>query len=76
MIVAIRLPATAPDIFTTVEHPKLGPIRLVGEPMALDGARPPIRSATPALGEHTEEVLRGLGYDEAAIAALRAHKVI
>ncbi|HKF70430.1 MAG TPA: CoA transferase [Stellaceae bacterium] len=59
-----------------VEHPKLGPISLVGEPMAFDGTRPAIRSATPELGEHTEQILRGLGYDDAAIAALRERKVV
>ena len=26
----------------------------------------------PELGEHTEEVLRDIGYDDAALAALRA----
>jgi crotonobetainyl-CoA:carnitine CoA-transferase CaiB-like acyl-CoA transferase len=30
----------------------------------------------PALGEHTEEVLRGMGYDAAAIVDLRRHGVI
>ncbi|HEY8606716.1 MAG TPA: CaiB/BaiF CoA-transferase family protein [Noviherbaspirillum sp.] len=30
----------------------------------------------PALGEHNDEVLRDLGYDEAAIAAFRQEKVI
>jgi formyl-CoA transferase len=30
----------------------------------------------PRLGEHTDEVLRGLGYDEARIAGLRARRVI
>jgi len=59
-----------------VEHPRLGNIRLVGEPMAFDGTRPPIRSATPELGEHSTEILRGLGYDDAAISDLRARKVV
>lgn len=30
----------------------------------------------PALGEHTDEVLRGLGYDAQAIAALREQGAI
>jgi crotonobetainyl-CoA:carnitine CoA-transferase CaiB-like acyl-CoA transferase len=30
----------------------------------------------PALGQHNDEVLRGLGYDEAAIAMLRSERVI
>ena len=30
----------------------------------------------PRLGEHTEEVLRGLGYDEAQIAQLRERRVV
>jgi len=45
--------------------------------------RPPVQAATPApanpapkLGEHTDDVLAGLGYDEAKLAALRKAKVI
>jgi formyl-CoA transferase len=30
----------------------------------------------PELGEHTAEVLRGLGYDEQYIARLRSEKII
>ena len=33
------------------------------------------RSA-PSLGQHTQEILAALGYDEAAIDALRAQRVI
>jgi crotonobetainyl-CoA:carnitine CoA-transferase CaiB-like acyl-CoA transferase len=32
--------------------------------------------AVPALGEHTDAILRELGYDDAAIAALRAAKAV
>ena len=45
------------------------PLRLVDTPPVLN--RPP-----PALGQHTHEVLQGLGLDAAAIAALRARGVV
>ena len=41
-------------------------------PLTLAGQRLPLRSAPPALGEHSLELLRSLGYDDTVIAALRA----
>ena len=37
---------------------------------------PQMRSAAPALGEHSDEVLAGLGYDERAIGALRERGIV
>ncbi len=45
-------------------------------PLTLPGQRLPLRSAPPALGEHGLELLRELGYDDAAIAALCADGVV
>ncbi|GBC87223.1 Acetyl-CoA:oxalate CoA-transferase [bacterium HR12] len=43
-----------------VPDPVRGPLRLVADPIRLDGALPPVRLPPPRLGEHTEEVLREL----------------
>ncbi|MFD0666679.1 CaiB/BaiF CoA transferase family protein [Ramlibacter sp. MAHUQ-53] len=45
-------------------------------PLALDGERLGLRAPPPALGEHTESLLRELGYDEAAIDGLRQARII
>jgi itaconate CoA-transferase len=69
-----RIPCGAVnDVPDVVEHPQLahnrlvvevgspaGPIPVVGSPFLVDGERPPA-GAVPALGEHTDEVLREIG---------------
>ena len=45
-------------------------------PLTIDGRRLPLRMNPPSLGEHTEELLRFLGYDAAAIAEFRGAGVI
>jgi formyl-CoA transferase len=59
-----------------VEHPTLGRLDLIGQAMTLSRTPSSLRSATPERGEHNEAVLRELGYDDAAIAGLRAKGVI
>ena len=58
-----------------VDHPERGKYLTVGNPIKLsDSKTEVIRS--PLLGEHTDEVLRELGYDALQIAALRDERVI
>ena len=59
----------------TLEHPGAGPYRLVAPPVRSDGDEAPARPA-PALGQHTGELLQGLGYDDAAIERLRAERIV
>ena len=61
----------------TVEHPTLGPLKVIGAPFKFSATPTSVRCAPPTLGQHTDEILRAeLGMDAAEIAALRAAKVI
>ncbi len=56
-----------------VDHPKYGAQKVVGQPIHMSSYPQPDKlQHTPESGEHTVEVLNSLGYDTAAIAALRA----
>ena len=61
-----------------VAHRERGEIRVVGQPIHLRRTPQPerMRLPTPQLGEHTDEVLAQLGYDNDAIADLRKRGVI
>ncbi|MGA8757135.1 MAG: CaiB/BaiF CoA-transferase family protein [Stellaceae bacterium] len=60
-----------------VNNPKLGPQKMVGQPIHLSAyPQPDELQPTPDQGQHTEAVLADLGYDAAAIAGLRARGVI
>ncbi len=60
----------------TVHHPRLGDEQLVASALNLSGVPKDFRSAPPEAGEHSEEVLRELGYGSEEIGAMRAKGVI
>ncbi|MGK5632109.1 CaiB/BaiF CoA transferase family protein [Streptomyces sp. URMC 123] len=53
-----------------------GPLRALLPPVVLPGGEPPRMGDVPALGEHTEALLRALGMTDTHIAALRRDGVI
>tara|TARA_Y100000031_G_C8055731_1_gene308267 strand:- start:204 stop:698 length:495 start_codon:yes stop_codon:yes gene_type:complete len=54
-----------------VEHPTEGKIKQVGIAVKLSDTPGEVRSLPPMLGEHTDEILVGLGYDKQRINELR-----
>jgi formyl-CoA transferase len=58
-----------------VDHPKRGKYLTVGNPIKLSDSITEVKRS-PLLGEHTEEVLKELGYGAQDITALRTQKVI
>jgi len=56
-----------------VKHPKLGEIKVVGNPINLTASPQPKKlKPTPDLGQHTNAVLKGLGMSPKKIKELRA----
>ena len=64
-------------IATPIDHPKYGAQKVVGQPIHMSRYPQPEKlKHTPEPGEHTDEILKDLGYDDSAIAALRAKKAV
>lgn len=59
-----------------VEHPRLGRFRILNQAARLLRTPAAVVSATPEIGQHTDEVLGELGYSPAEIAALRVKGVV
>jgi crotonobetainyl-CoA:carnitine CoA-transferase CaiB-like acyl-CoA transferase len=59
-----------------IHHPELGDTRLVTQPVYLSRTPSSLATATPAQGEHSDEILRELGYADGDIADLRKRNVI
>ena len=59
----------------TVSHPDRDEFRVLASPIRIDGKRLPNR-AGPLLGADSDDLLAELGYDESAIADLRAGGIV
>ncbi len=75
--------ASLPDLFESQylretgffehhDHPAEGSVTVTAIPAEFSASPPSIRRLWPALGEHTEEVLREIGCSEAEISEIRA----
>jgi len=65
----------ARNVMQTVDSP-YGPVRLVGSGFQMAHGGGKLDTLAPEAGADTDAVLAGIGYDEAAIAALRADAII
>lgn len=54
-----------------IRHPERGATRLIGSSVNLSATPPRFARPAPLVGEHTDEVLRELGYDREAVRTLR-----
>jgi alpha-methylacyl-CoA racemase len=59
-----------------VEHPTLGKIRQVGIAPKFSNTPGKVRSLAPLPGEHTDEILQGLGYKQEEIEDLRQEGIV
>jgi crotonobetainyl-CoA:carnitine CoA-transferase CaiB-like acyl-CoA transferase len=66
----------APGAMLPVTDPVAGPMRVPALPMEFSGRRLGVRLDVPRLGEHSEPLLRELGYSDGEIAALTESAVV
>lgn len=69
--------AKARQVFHHLDYPGAGkPAPVMQTPFSLSQTPPAIHRRAPTLGEHTDQIMKALGYSDAEIAALRVKRII
>ncbi|MHA1732958.1 MAG: CaiB/BaiF CoA transferase family protein [Promethearchaeota archaeon] len=66
----------ARGLFQSAPHPDFGEVPFIRFPLKFSTFRPSYRTHAPRVGEHTLEVLEGLGYDRAELRKLKRRQVV
>lgn len=66
----------ARGLVVEVDHPRAGPIKLVGPAVCYNGSRMEVKRPPPYLGQHTGEILNELGYSDDEIESLMEQRII
>jgi formyl-CoA transferase len=64
------------EMAAPVDHPDLGRFDVVNQAVKLSRTPSRIRTAAPKAGQHTDEILTGLGYDQTTIRGFREKRVV
>lgn len=59
-----------------LDHPLMGPVQMAGPMIQMSETPLSVQGPSPTLGQHTDDVLRELGYDDGRIDALREAGVL
>jgi len=63
------------DMVHEYDHPEVGRLRIMGQPIAFTGTPTRDPGPPPTLGQHTDAVLQELGYTDGQIADLVARRI-
>jgi formyl-CoA transferase len=59
-----------------IDHPQLGRFKVVNQAVKLSRTGASLATATPEIGQHTDEILRELGYSDSDIRGMRQRSVV
>jgi crotonobetainyl-CoA:carnitine CoA-transferase CaiB-like acyl-CoA transferase len=66
----------AREMVLEVDHPRAGRVKALGMPIKFSETSGEVTRAAPLLGEHTREILAGLGYTSVEIERLRSEGAV
>jgi formyl-CoA transferase len=64
------------EMSVEVDHPRMGKFGVVNQAIKMSRTPSAVRTATPDQGEHTDDILGELGYEESVIAKMHASGVV